>query len=274
MKLSKILLSTAVLAAAMTMALTFTSCGEKDDDDNNMLSGSNNDYSIDYTNESSDVSRGYKTTTFMHLGALCQMKMAKASAGSGAMGYIWDLESNSARAEKDPRRFFIFGFNYDTTTGVKYYLSLYKNVKDIQKNNFGATAINQKEPTAAVSDGATEKEYWPFGKNYIAKPSEDEEGNIVVTVNVYEGTDLSGQYDGTYIVDLYDGAVTKDQLATATKVNSCVIPAADVGYLAAGTNSFSRQKNGAVYANCYAGKTLSASWHYADTYREANVEAN
>ena len=200
MKLSKKVLAAFSMAAALAMAVSFTGCKEEDDDDeNNMLSGSNNNYSISYKNESTSVSRGYKTTTFKHLGSLCQMTMSADSANSGAMGYIWDLESNSERAEKDPRRFFIVGFNYDGSD-IKPYVSLYKNVTDLQLQNFGATG--QKETGAnTTANGATEKEYIALGSKKLTQKA-DNDGNIVLTVDVKEGTDASGNYDGTYIVKI------------------------------------------------------------------------
>ena len=279
MKLSKLFKIGAV--ALLATSLCFVGCkAEEDDDENGMLSGSNNDYSISYKNESNSVSRGYKTTTFKHAGALCQMTMNKSSAGSGAMGYIWDLESNSARAEKDPRRFFIFGFNYDQTAPgkVAYYLSLYKNVTDIQANNFGATGSKE---TAAVtaSDGATEKEYISLNSTNSFSPKVGADDNFVVTVDVYEGGTFTQNattgkrtytaYDGTYIVDIYNGAVAQSELSGKTPDATYRIPAADVGYLTADSNTAKavcQQKNGAVYANVYAGKTLTGSWKYAATY--------
>ena len=198
MKLSKLFKIGA--AALMVTSLCFVGCKDEDDDDeNNMLSGSNNNYSISYKNESTSVSRGYKTTTFKHLGSLCQMTMSADSANSGAMGYIWDLESNSERAEKDPRRFFIVGFNYDGSD-IKPYVSLYKNVTDLQLQNFGATG--QKETGAnTTANGATEKEYIALGSKKLTQKA-DNDGNIVLTVDVKEGTDASGNYDGTYIVKI------------------------------------------------------------------------
>ena len=131
MKLSKILMSGALVAA---LAFGVMGCKAEDDDDElKALSGSNNDYSVDFKNEGNDVYRAYHTTTFKHAGALCQVTMNTSNGGKGAMGYIWDLESNSTRAEKEPRRFFIVGFNYDYTEKgkVAYYVSRYSNVTDI-----------------------------------------------------------------------------------------------------------------------------------------------
>ena len=294
MKISKLFKIGAV--ALLATSLCFVGCkDEEDDDESKMLSGSNNDYSISYKNESASVSRGYKTTTFTHAGSLCQITMNTSDAGAGAMGYIWDLESNSSRAEKDPRRFFIVGFNYNQTASnkVAYYLSRYTNVTDIQANNFGASATNEKESgSTAASTGATEKEYIALKADNSCTPKADSDGNFVITVDVYEGgiftvNETTGKktytaYDGSYIVDIYNGKVDKAALkgtsTNTTPVATYTIPADDVGYLKDGSTSTSKvcgslanQKNGAVYANVYARKTLTGSWKYADTYSADEV---
>ena len=266
MKLSKFFKIGVVALLATSMC--FVACKKEEDDDvNEMLSGSNNNYSINFHNDTGSTSRGYKTTTFKHLGALCQMTM-RADEAAGAMGYIWDLESNSERAAKDPRRFFIVGFNYGYTKAgnVAYYVSRYTNVTDISANNFG------------VGSGAEEKTYLPLNDTNVFVPNKDDDGNIVVTVNVYEGTYdadgsgyKAGEYNGTFVVDIYNGKLDKDDLESATPVKKAVIPAEDIGYLAAGTSESARQKNGAVYANVYQKKTLKGSWKYIDTYSADEV---
>lgn len=288
MKLSRLFKIGAV--ALMVTSLCFTGCKEEEDDDEaGMLSGSNNNYSIAYKNESSSVSRGYRTTTFKHAGALCQMTMNQGSEGAGAMGYIWDLESNSSREAKDPRRFFIVGFNYSQTASdkVAYYCSLYKNVTDLQLQNFGATG--QKEiGTNDTANGATEKEYIQLNSTNSFTPTINAEGDFVVTVDVYEGGTFTMDaatgkrtytaYDGTYHVDIYNGKVEQSELAGTTTntqpVKSITISADDVGYLTETSDtakSVCEQRQGAVYANVYAGKTLTGSWKYAETYKADEV---
>lgn len=271
MKLSKILMSGALVAA---LAFGVMGCKAEDDDDElKALSGSNNDYSVDFKNEGNDVYRAYHTTTFKHAGALCQVTMNTSNGGKGAMGYIWDLESNLTRAEKEPRRFFIVGFNYDYTAKdkVAYYVSRYSNVTDIEAINFGAP-----------SNGADEKEYIKLNATNVCVPTIDANGDLTMTFNVYEGytegADGKKTYDGTYHVDIYNGKVEKDALGTTKTVATCTISADDVGYKTAESDvtkpicgASANQKQGAVYVNVYKGNTLKGKWHYADTYRAAEV---
>ena len=90
----KILKNIAVAALAGAMVFGLVSCGAGDDDPNNMINGSNKVYTIDYTNESKDVSRGYNTTAYKHAGAAVQLDFENASntVGGGVMGLIFDLE--------------------------------------------------------------------------------------------------------------------------------------------------------------------------------------
>ena len=272
MKLSKILMSGALVAA---LAFGVMGCKAEDDDDElKALSGSNNDYSVDFKNEGNDVYRAYHTTTFKHAGALCQVTMNTSNGGKGAMGYIWDLESNSTRAEKEPRRFFIVGFNYDYTEKgkVAYYVSRYSNVTDIEAKNFGAT-----------SNGAAEKEYIKLNATNVCDPTIDANGDLTMTFDVYEDgeftVDENGKkkytsYNGGFVVDIYNGKIETADLKTANKVKSVKIPAADVGYKTAEsdvTKPICNQKQGAVYVNVYQGYTLKGKWYYADTYKAAEV---
>ena len=273
MKLSKILMSGALVAA---LAFGVMGCKAEDDDDElKALSGSNNDYSVDFKNEGNDVYRAYHTTTFKHAGALCQVTMNTSNGGKGAMGYIWDLESNSTRAEKEPRRFFIVGFNYDYTEKgkVAYYVSRYSNVTDIEAKNFGAT-----------SNGAAEKVYVELNNTTnVCTPTIDTNGDLTMTFDVYEDgeftVDENGKkkytsYNGGFVVDIYNGKIETADLKTANKVKSVKIPAADVGYKTAEsdvTKPICNQKQGAVYVNVYQGYTLKGKWYYADTYKAAEV---
>lgn len=272
MKLSKILMSGALVAA---LAFGVMGCKAEDDDDElKALSGSNNNYSVDFKNEGNDVYRAYHTTTFKHAGALCQVTMNTSNGGKGAMGYIWDLESNSTRAEKEPRRFFIVGFNYDHTAKdkVAYYVSRYSNVTDIEAINFGAP-----------SNGAAEKEYVELNTTNVCTPTIDPNGDLTMTFDVYEDGEFTfdengkkkyTSYNGGFVVDIYNGKIETADLKTANKVKSVKIPAADVGYRTAEsdvTKPICNQKQGAVYVNVYQGYTLKGKWYYADTYKAAEV---
>ena len=270
MKISKLLKVGAF--ALLAASLCFTSCKkEEDDDENGMLSGSNNNYTLDYDNSNSnDTSRSYSTTRNAHLGALCQITLNKGYTGSGAaMGYIWDLYSTDASASAEevaraisakPRNFCIVGFGNNNGT-YKAYVSRYTNVYDIQAKNFGTDGVEVN----GKNEIAEEKEYIAFSDNKILTAVD---GAYIITVNVYEEKDASNKTTGGYVVDIYNGAKTKAEIATASKLATVTIPAADLGY---DTTKKAIQRQGAVYSNVYANSKATGSWKYLDTYSADEV---
>ena len=260
--------------ALLAASLCFTSCKkEEDDDEHRMISGSNNNYTLSYDNSgSSATSRGYVTTRNAHLGALCQITLNKGYSGSGAaMGYIWDISSTDASASAEelaravsskPRNFCIVGFGYSSSIGkFSPYVSRYTNVYDIQAENFGTKGVTVNGKT----EEAVEKEYLSLSEKTLTA---DSDGNYVMTVNVYEEKDNNDKTTGGYVVDIYNGAVAKAELATATKLATKTIPAADLGYA---TDKKTTQRQGAVYANVYAKSKASGSWKYLVTYSADEV---
>lgn len=109
----------------------FASCSSEDDDDDfNIITGSGNDYTASYTNDTDSNARGYDTTQAKHRGALIQLTFDKNSlSANGAMAFIWDLESNSGRSVKDPRVFNIAGLRIVTDSGKYYAQPMYQFIK-------------------------------------------------------------------------------------------------------------------------------------------------
>ena len=275
MKVSKLFKIGAV--ALMVSSLCFVGCkDEEDDDENGMISGSNNNYTLSYDNSaSSDTSRGYVTTKNDHLGALCQITLNKGYSGSGAaMGYIWDISSTDASASAEevaravsakPRNFCIVGFGYSSSKQMfSPYVSRYTNVYDIQAENFGTKGVTVNGKTEL----ADEDSLIDIG-DY--KVTADDAGNYIITVNVYEEKDGEGNTTGGYVVDIYNGPVTKAEIkdgTAGTPLATTTISASKLGY---GTAKKATQRQGAVYANVYAGSKVTGSWKYLDTYSADEV---
>lgn len=262
------------VAALLAASMCFVACKKEDDDDENgMISGSNNNYTLSYDNSAAaTTSRGYVATKNAHLGALCQITLNSGYSGSGAaMGYIWDLASTDASASAEevaravsekPRNFCIVGFGYKTSAGkFSPYVSRYTNVYDIQASNFGTDGVTVN----GVTQKAAEKVYIDLGTKFLTAQAD---GSYVMTANVYEEKGTDNKTTGGYIVDIYNGAVTKDTLESATKLATATIPAADLGYAEA---KKATQRQGAVYANVYAKSKASGSWKYLDTYSADEV---
>lgn len=253
MKMTKIL---ATAAVAAVVAFGFMACAaEEDDDELEAIKGSNNDYYINFPNDTDDMYRAYATTYNKHLGGLCQITLDKASydAGNGSIGYIFDLESNPNRAEKDPRTLCIVGYNL-ARKGI--YVSHFTNVTNIKADNFG------------TASGAVEKEYLALVKDSnTACPMEltpNAEGKYVFTINV-DGKTTPTEYK----VDIYNGLVSAADLKGNEKPTpeySTSIPLADLYPTADKRPTEIPQKAAAVYVNVFQGKTMNATWHYDDTY--------
>lgn len=282
MKLSKILLTTVAAAAVIGL----TSCGSGDDDPNNMIKGSNSKYSIDYTNDSTKISRGYCDTTYKHAGAAVQFtfeNQSKDTAGSGVMGLIFDL----AGSKKETRSFDVVGVKTVNGTGaLKYYISRFTGVKDIQDDNFGAYK----------GGPATEIEY--------KVAFQDAEGKVegdTVTVTAYaiqkkmdaEGTDTKGTVyaAGEWVYKVYllnngikkldkDGnLIDKDGKKVELEEKDCLATIA-TGYI----GDKPTQNKLAVYANVYPSEreagdegitgcgTLTGTWTFHGDYYACDVE--
>lgn len=270
-------------------ASVFTGCkAEDDDDENGMISGSNNNYTLSYTNTTSDVSRGYNATTFKHRGALTQITFNKDSLeANGAMAVIWDLESNSSRTATEPRNFNIAGLRI-VKNGSSYYaqpyVSVYKNVVDIQALNFGVgqeiTATTGTNKGKAFT--ATENEIIKLGtaEQFSVTP-DSTTGAVTVTIDAVE--EKSGDnYTGNYTVNFYAGAYDSTTVLNATVAKTATITASQMGYKTydstatdttnmLGSNNRLPQRNSAVYANVYANKTCNGSWEFVKTYSSAEV---
>lgn len=252
MKMTKIL---ATAAVAAVVAFGFMACAaEENDDVFDAIKGSNNDYSINYTNNGTDMYRAYHSTYNKHLGGLCQISLDEASynAGDGTIGYIFDLESNPNRAAKDPRTLCIVGYNL-ARKGI--YVSHYTNVTDIQAANFGTDSGAKEKEYLKLNDGNTTSNPMTLTKN--------EDGKYVFTVNVDGKTNPT-----VYKVDIYDGLVSAADLKAGTKTTkySTSIPLADLYPTEAKRPAEIPQKAAAVYVNVFQGKTMNATWHYVGTY--------
>ncbi|MDE7392211.1 MAG: hypothetical protein K2M90_07135 [Treponemataceae bacterium] len=243
MKMTKrVLLTAAVMAAA---SFGFMGCAA-DDDENDMIEKvDSNNYSINYTNGDSTVSRGYKATTLKHQGAVVEFKFTNAkNAGTsegGVLGFIWELEEKNGA-----RNFCVLGIRQKD--GVpSYYVSKFTNVTDITALNFGA-------PDNGAVENEVVKAFQTLGDGFV-------DGS---TVTVY--ADIA-PCNGGYEIYFYktEGSAkshnTGEAIGSKVSVTSSLVTATEQP----------PQKNLAIYANVYAGKTLTGSWKFVNTYKDAEL---
>lgn len=274
MKFSKILLAAALLTASFALA----SCAD-DDDPNSMISGSNNNYAIDFTNDTAEVSRGYNSTNLKHSGALVKISFEKASTdsqtGEGVMGMIFDLKDSESGTGKD---FAVIGFQNKQEPA--YYVSYYKNITDLQANNFGATLSATEGPTeTSIVNGSG------GFSNVPNNTADTADGGL--TFYVYfalfnTATNVSGP--ASYKYNVY--VLPKSVVDTVKEINGTTGKLVDSNnsdisidsYKVATINDVSydrfEQNRFAVYANVYAGKTVKGTWQIIDDFKAADVVAD
>ena len=270
-------IAVAVFAGAMVFGLA--SCaGAGDDDPNKMIKGSNKVYTIDYTSETEENSRGYNATAYKHAGAAVQLDFENVSNtfNGGVMGLIFDLE------EKDGvKSFNIIGVKTTNASGsLGYYVSRFENVTDLQAVNFG---------TGLTENPATETKYAPKGKDTfgVAKGVKNAEKEDTITVYAYaieekateDGTDSAKKAykkdEFIYKVYLINNKVANlDADGKLVDENKNAINLSDTSPVATIATGYTKltQNKLAVYANVYKGKTLKGTWTYRGDYKEVGVD--
>ena len=269
MKIMKKIAAVTIAAAAL---FAFAGCSDADDP-NEMITGSNKNYEIDYTNTTEEISRGYHSTAYKHAGAAVQLdflNVNKDTKEAGVMGLIFDLE------EKDGLKSFnVIGVRTaDTEGGLGYYVSRFENVTDIQAENFG---------TELKENSAKETVYVKAFKTAKGEKGTDSK----VTVYAY-AIEKKAEADGAdsaskaYAKDeyIYEVYLIKDRVANLDSEGNLVDDnkqkielsgTTPVATIATGYKELT-QKKLAVYANVYKGKTLKGTWTYRGDYKEVGVD--
>ena len=210
MKLSKKILAAFSVAAMLVVAGSFTACKDEDDDDPyEMITKVNSSYyTINHTNTDADtVQRGYKSTSFKHAGALVDITFNSAKStgtyGDGVMGVIFGLESN----DDGSKNFYVFG----ARNKGDYYVSKYKNVTDLQGNNFGASEVKYNATDFDNAEGTVEYSILPATKSDAfptagdkLKTSDDSVSFTVFYKDTVDETETDNGYKHTYKVYLLD----------------------------------------------------------------------
>ena len=282
MKLSKVLLSSAVAAA---LVFGFAGCKTDEDDPNNMINGSGKNYSIAYTNEGSTISRGYVPTAFKHAGAAVQIdftELTTSTAKAGVMGLIFDLDT----AKDGSRSFDVIGVRTaDDKGGLEYYVSRYTGVTDIQDDNFGAYkggSANElvykvafQQANGSFADGTTTV------YAYAIQRKAGSAGSDTINVSYNAG-------DYVYKVYLLNNKVAKlDGNGNLIDEDGNSVELNDSDCLATIATGYTKltQKKLSVYANVYPTAenkaasvktsgcgTLTGKWTFRGDYKEVGVD--
>ena len=266
MKIMKKIAAVTIAAAAL---FAFAGCSDADDPNEMITKVSSKEYTIEYSNESSEISRGYKSTALKHSGGFFVIEIenqkSDQTAADGVMGVIFDLHENSEKKD-----FYVIGVNYGYNKSKKfgYYASKFRNVTDLQAANFGAGDghVYDSSTTDALtkfnSDTDPAELVLKEAFTYNANITPDENGKIKVAIDV----SMTG---GAYTVKLYKASdlnEKEDDVKDSAKAFVTeTIPAEITGY--------SKEEQGKIgfYANVYAKKTLKGTWKLPDAQNYIQV---
>ena len=263
-------IAVAVFAGAMVFGLA--SCGGAGDDPEGAIKGSGKNYSIDYTNEGTEVYRAYRDTAFKHAGACVQidfLNVTEETKRAGVMGLIFDL------VEKDGKKSFnVIGLRTANANGdLEYYISRFENVTDIRAQNFGAPEKGYE------GNGAKET---PIKSTWQPAQGNFDSTDKTVTVYPYAILKQNGekwQYEcyllNNKIKNLDSDGNPIDEDGNNVELDSKKAVIIETSYTEL------TQTNFAVYANIYAKSdkkdaercgTLQGKWTYRGDYKEVGVD--
>ena len=259
--------------AAVTIAaaalFAFAGCSDDDDPNEMITKVSSKEYTIEYSNESSEISRGYKSTALKHSGGffVIEIENQKSSQtdADGVMGVIFDLHENSEKKD-----FYVIGVNYGYKNSNKfgYYASKFRNVTALQAANFGAgddhvyDSSTTDDLTKFKSDTVPAELVLTRAFTYNDSITPDENGKIKVAIDV-------SMTEGAYTVKMYKASDLNekedDVKESAVAIVEKAIPTTITGY----TNE--EQGKIGFYANVYPKKTLKGTWKLPDAQNYIQV---
>ena len=252
----KILLGMAFTAAV----LAFAGCKGAADDPEEAITGSNNDYSVDYDNtEGAEVYRAYHETGMKHAGALVKVTFDKKDVGTSKMGVIFDSHDNAT--DKEAKDFYIIGLG--TLAKKNFYVSKFTNVTQLREENFGTKLKENpaKEVPIVNLDDSTS----------ITIPAADADGKI--TMYVYFKAFNNGSYEYAVLNLTEATAKTINIDKTSLLALKSALPAANIltsGEISGAFTGTTIPENYlAVYAMISPGQHLTGSWKYCGFYKEA-----
>ncbi len=255
MKMVKKILLGMVATAAI---IGFVGCKATVDDPEEAITGSGNDYSVDYDNTSGTENyRAYHSTDLKHAGALVKVTFDKKDVGSSKMGVIFDLHDNTTNG--DAKDFYIIGLGTSSTRN--FYVSKFTNVTQLREDNFG---------TKLTENPAKEKIIVDLGDEDLTIPAADADGKV--TMYVYFKAFNNGSYEYA-VLNITD--TTADTIKISeTSLSKLTTDLQASNILTSGTisNAFTGttipQNQLAVYAMITPGAHLTGSWKYS-MYKEA-----
>ncbi len=274
MKLSKVLLSSAVLAVA---TLGFVGCGENIGAD--IIKGSGRNYSIDYDNTASDsIARDTKFLATKHNDSDVTITFEEQTNGTtnvaaGQMGFVFAKEEN----DDGSINFCVVSFRKASAnnSGWDWYVSAFRNIDASTL----ATASNFGAPTTpAASDDAFLSATTPIERVIDSKSlgtalsgvtagESNGAGSILLAID--QDTEPTSSTFGDYTINVYNVSDTEKATSLANAKVSAKVAGIDT---TTDNTALKIQRDIGVYTNVYAKSYLKGTWKLSDITGEAAVE--
>jgi hypothetical protein len=238
--------------------------------------------SVEYTNETENFARAFKTLKTKHTSADCIISFdLENSVGSteskiGVFGYIFNYEENK---ENGTANFGIIGLTPRQTGEVSAYISYFRNVnKDTLEVGNSFVGLN----------GEATKVYTSVTDDYdltALDPEQSYEYEISNGLLSKQATSyvvsLALGLDGEYIVNIYDGESKYEDPEAEEKVVKAALVSKTVKNAWTGAPAVEKEDDVYVeeendyqmklgaYVNIYAGATAVGTWEFVDVKNEA-----
>ena len=284
----KILLGTLAVAAILSIA----SCKREVAGNSDMIqvNAASSKASIDYTNETDDISRGWKTLETKHTDAICKISQTlTGDSTNGVMGYIFDLKNE----DDGTVSFSLAGVRFVPSSGkpeLQGYVETYKNVDKSTleggasfKKTDGSSALYSSADWDGSLPNVTSTTGGVWGKKLRtsaqlkadAYNSDTKTASVWVELvaNLGNSTATRGGEAGSYTVNFYDfdpeRKVSGNNITYkdgATPIATATIAKDDVN--TAFTTALPETEQG-FYATVYAKQNLKGEWKFDAIKKEA-----
>ena len=252
--------------AAGALVLGFAGCKQVDDE-KGAISGSGNNYSVDYENGDTKDYRAYKSTSLNHAGALVKVTFEDASADNfSKMGVIFDLQKN--KNDKEAKDFYIIGLAGASTSN--FYVSKFTNVTDLQAYNFGTELDGNRAEEQVYVDIINIDRPTPVDGNvsYYVYYKAFKDAGEDATTGYYEWAVFN--YNDTQAAAAKELMKGEDaSITTLSALGGTCLKSGKIEGIALTATKAVPQNQIAVYAKIDAGKTLKGTWTFLDMYKEA-----
>jgi len=251
--------------ACIALVFGFAGCAEVEDE-NEMLKVSGSTCTIDYTNETTGYSRGFKTLKSKHVDAICKISnetTALKTNGDGIMGYIFALTQNTDKTYN----FGLAGVRNNNGT-IQGYISYYTGVSGSTLSSGQDFADANGKVAGETGSTATCTDYTnPVFSTIKSNAGKTFDVWINVVANDGTSTGRTGEA-GSYTVSFYTedpGRTTSASGQNTTYTNTGVTAVVEKTIPASATGLTElTQLDLGFYANVYASSHLKGSWSLSD----------